>query len=182
VGDQAVGLDRGPFRLRLMRDHHPSAVHLAHCAQARRRQAEALERARPVGLDPAHVVAARIAAVERREYAIAHPALAREEAVADAPGRAENVRAQHGRSVGRAKPGGAGASGAASTSTLNSSPMALASVRRNRAARNARCCSAVARSISFAVRRWMPSVVRKVPCGTGPYTLAPPDAAAPASA
>ena len=62
--------------------------------------------------------------------------------------------------LGAPKPGGE-TPGALSTSTLNASPMALASVSRNRAWRRVRCCSGSARCKSAAVLTSMPRVRRK---------------------
>ena len=160
VGNQRIGLERRPSRLRRARDRPWYRGPGAPCTGCRA-PCRGARRARPVRLHPPDVIAARVAAVERGESPSLTPPVRVKKPWRTRP-RARGWRGQHGRSVGawnrRRRRVGPGehqhleqlAHGAR-----------VGQAEQGRAQRA--LLSGVARSISFAVRRWMPSVVKTCP-------------------
>src|SRR5437763_1780714 len=164
--------------------NHCRAMHLMTADQAFGREIQPGGGQRAVARDILDLVARPEAAIQRREEAVADPALPGKEGVADRRLAVERLERDHAGFIDTAggelcsKPAGAGRPGDVSASTLNKVPLSAGSIKPwSPASRAAHRC-ALAPADKVARRASAPSVLRNRPCGTGPCATAPRASAA----
>ena len=130
-GHHGVGARVGGAPPRPLDGDRRGAVDLMAGDQPLHREGELRRRDRPVLLDLRRIVVRAEAAIERREHAVADPALAGEEGVANIAIALERAEGDH-HPVAHSNPAGAGRPGDVSARALNKVPIWAGSIKRSR--------------------------------------------------